>query len=117
MRIVSVPVLLALALGPAAGQPAPGPAHAPIEPAPGADLPDLVNCFILGNPCPGTELIGLSFHGTATGPLRESAGLGPEGTPGRVIVSQTGLIGRGSGQGATADGFPVERVELRAIGH
>ena len=83
--------------------------------APGAPLPDLV-CLNLGT-CPdGFEIISLSFRGNAKGPLHALAGLGPEGTPGMCVVTQTGLLGRGSGKGALADFFPAERVELRAIG-
>jgi len=87
------------------------------NPAPGADLPDLVDAFILGNAAPGQELVFLAFRGTATGPLRAPSGLGPEGTPGRCFVVQTGILFRGPFKGATADGFPAELVELRRIGH
>jgi hypothetical protein len=82
----------------------------------GAPLPDLVACFILGT-CPAEiELVSISFRGTATGALHESAGLGPEGTPGRCFVVQTGILYRSSFKGATADGFPAEIVELRRVG-
>lgn len=83
---------------------------------PGADLPDLVNAFILGNTASGQELVFIAFRGTATGPLRAPANLGPEGTPGRCFVVQTGFFLRSHFMGATADGFPAELVELRRIG-
>jgi hypothetical protein len=84
---------------------------------PGVDLPDLVDAFISGHAAPGQELVFVAFHGTATGPLRVPAGLGPEGTPGRCFVVQTGVLFRGPSMGATEDGFPAELVELRRIGH
>ncbi len=86
------------------------------NPTPGADRPDLVDAFILGNAAPGQELVFVAFRGTATGPLRPPAGLGPEGTPGRCFVIQTGVLFKGPFKGATADGFPAELVELRRIG-
>jgi len=83
--------------------------------APGAPLPDLVAAFILGTPGPGQELVFISFHANAKGPLHAVFGV-PEGTPGRAIVTQTGVLLRGPFKGATADGFPAESVELRVIG-
>jgi hypothetical protein len=85
------------------------------NPALGAPLPDLVVCFVVSG-CPGVELISISFHGRATGPLHADAGLGPTGALGEVIVTQTGVLFRGPFRGATADGFPAERVELHRIG-
>lgn len=82
--------------------------------APGAPLPDLV-CLNLGTCLEGFELISLYFSGNAMGPLREDFGV-PDGTPGRLIVTQIGVLFRGPFMGATGDGFPVERVELRVIG-
>jgi hypothetical protein len=79
--------------------------------APGASLPDLVNAFILGNAAPGQELLTLSFRADAAGPLRSNFGV-PEGTPGKVIVSQTGNISIGP-RGANSDGFPAEKVEIK----
>jgi hypothetical protein len=80
---------------------------------PGADLPDLV-CTNLGT-CPsGFSQIFIAFSGSARGLLHAPAF--PEGTPGLLSVTQTGLSLRGSGQGALGDGFPAERVELRAVG-
>jgi hypothetical protein len=81
-----------------------------INTSPGAPLPDLVACLAGTGPCTdGFEFISIKFHGQATGALHELAGLGPEGTPGRLIVDQIG-------NGKTPDGFPVERVELKRIG-
>ena len=81
--------------------------------APGAPLPDLVDAFILGNAAPGQQLIALSIRVSATGPLHAAFGV-PEGTPGRLVVTQIGNF-RTSGGGATADGFPAERVDLHVI--
>ncbi len=93
--------------------------------APGAPLPDLV-CLNAGPSCPtvapcpaGFELDFISLYETATGPLHAIAGLGPEGTPGRLTVTQTGLIKpaiQNSFMGALSDAFPAERVELRRVG-
>ncbi|HET9253164.1 MAG TPA: hypothetical protein VFP58_13710 [Candidatus Eisenbacteria bacterium] len=82
--------------------------------APGAALPDLVDAFILGNAAPGQELRMLSFRAEGNGPLRAEFGV-PDGTPGRLGVSQTGLF-MTQFQGATGDGFPAERVDLTVIG-
>jgi hypothetical protein len=81
--------------------------------APGAPLPDIVDAFVLGNVAPGQELISISFRANSTGQLRAPSGF-PEGTPGRLIVSETGLF-MTQFKGATADGFPAETVELRRI--
>jgi len=84
----------------------------------GAPMPDLLAVFNgLVAPPPGFDPIAIGFEGHARGPLHAVAGLGPEGTPGRVIVAQTGhVFSRGFPHGANADGFPAEIVELRAIG-
>ncbi|MCY1071127.1 hypothetical protein OV090_40670 [Nannocystis sp. RBIL2] len=82
--------------------------------APGADLPDLVDAFILGNAADGQELRSLAFRANGSGPLREAFGV-PEGTPGRSVVSQTGLLTTGF-HGAVADAFPVELVKLHVVG-
>ena len=81
--------------------------------APGAPIPDLVDAFILGNAAPGQELIALSIRISAVGPLHAAFGV-TEGTPGRLVVTQTGNF-RTPGRGATADGFPAERVDLHVI--
>jgi len=61
------------------------------------------------------ELVSLSFRANAKGPLTPLAGFGPQGTPGMLIISQSGFF-RTTFQGATADGFPAEFVEVRAVG-
>lgn len=94
-------------------------------PNPGAPIPDLV-CINRGPDCPfvaacpvGFELDFLMAQGNITGPLHPAAGLGPEGTTGRLTVTQTGLIApaiKNGFKGALADAFPAESVELRRIG-
>lgn len=64
---------------------------------------------------PGFEFVSLSFRGNAKGPLTALAGYGPDGTPGHLIISQTGIF-RTTFMGATADAFPAEFVEVRATG-
>lgn len=65
----------------------------------------------------GWELRGAEMRGTANGPLHAAAGLGPDGTPGKLVVSQTNSnvhsFGRGNGNG---DGFPAEVVNLKVVG-
>jgi hypothetical protein len=93
--------------------------------APGAPLPDIVcinasQCPNVIAACPvGFELEFLMSQATAKGELHAIAGLGPEGTPGRLTLTQTGLIQpaiKNGFQGALADAFPAEKVELRATG-
>jgi hypothetical protein len=93
--------------------------------APGAPLPDIVcinssQCPNVIAACPtGFELEFLMSQASAGGQLHALAGLGPEGTPGRLILTQTGLIQpaiRNGFQGALVDAFPAEAIELRAIG-
>jgi hypothetical protein len=72
-----------------------------IIPYPGAPLPDLADTFLLS----------ISGRINGDGPLRAAFGV-PEGTPGKFIVSQTGLFNiRGRGNGV-ADGFPAELVKV-----
>jgi hypothetical protein len=59
--------------------------------------------------------VSQSFRANASGPLTSLAGYGPDGTPGRLFISQTGF-NRTTYGGATADWFPAEFVEVRAIG-
>jgi hypothetical protein len=61
----------------------------------------------------GYETVNTSFRANAKGPLTAYAGLGPDGTPGHLIVSQTGF-NRTTYMVATADWFPAEFVEVRA---
>jgi hypothetical protein len=74
--------------------------------APGAPLPDLIQLLV--DPEEGQEPIKLSLHGRAGGRLAD-------GTPGHVTVVETALF-MTSSQGATTDGFPVERIILRSVG-
>jgi hypothetical protein len=100
-------------------EPALGESHLKVvfkNPTQGADLPDLVNAFILGNAAPGQELVSISFLAQARGSLRTSANLGPEGTLGECFVAQNGILFNGPFMGATTDGFPAELVELHRIG-
>ncbi len=72
---------------------------------PGADLPDLV--------AGEYELIGLSFRATAFGPLRTADG--GEAGPGKCDVTQTGVL-QAKFRGATADGFPCEKITVGPVG-
>ncbi len=64
---------------------------------------------------PNFGFVSQSFRASATGPLTALAGYGPDGTSGRLMISQTGIF-RTTFKGATADAFPAEFVEVRAIG-
>lgn len=79
-----------------------------IIPAPGAPLPDIFDAFVLGNAGPDLQLLSLSFVSSAMGTLAD-------GSPGMASVFQTGLFMTGF-RGAVGDGFPDERVEVKAIG-
>lgn len=79
-----------------------------INTAPGAPLPNL-------GAIPASAFKTLFFRGSATGPLRAAFGV-PDGTPGRGHVVQNGLY-QASGQGATADIFPAERVDFNQVGN
>jgi hypothetical protein len=87
-----------------------------INTAPGAPLPDVQVAFGNGPAQPGQELVAIAITASGSGQLHALAGV-PEGTPGRIHVIQTGLFLRGSGQGATADNYPVESITLRPVGH
>lgn len=85
-----------------------------INTAPGAPLPDLLQLIIA--PEPGQEFPSfLAFTARGDGKLHANFGV-PEGTAGRVEVTETGLF-MTAFKGATADGFPVEQIILRAVGH
>lgn len=84
--------------------------------APGAPLPDLVaNGFCVGPNPAGCELVSFSINSNASGRLHEAFGVA-EGTPGRAVVSQKGVLFRGPFKGATGDGFPVELIQLHVTG-
>jgi hypothetical protein len=68
-------------------------------------LVDVLAAFFYG--APGFEIINLSFRANASGPLTTLAGYGPDGTPGRLFIVQTGFA-RTTFMGATADAFPAE---------
>jgi hypothetical protein len=80
---------------------------------PGSDLPDLLNIFFLAPE--GTSISRVSFVGHATGPLQEEFGV-EDGATGRLQVTQIGLLDLAGGNGAVADGFPVENIVIRQIG-
>jgi hypothetical protein len=81
-----------------------------IIPYPGAPFPDIADAFF------GGQVKSLSARINGDGPLRAAFGV-PEGTPGKFVVSQTGLLnipGRGRG---VADGFPAELVRVFKAGN
>jgi hypothetical protein len=77
-----------------------------INTAPGAPLPDLIQLAFA--PLPGQEFKFLSIYARGTGPF-------PNGSPGEVVIVQSGILVT-KGGGATADGFPAERIDLHPIG-
>ncbi len=79
----------------------------------GAPLPDVV-AFLLGTVQPGQSLEMLSFRSSGTGPLHASFGV-PEGTPGRLTITQTGLLGH-TFKGCVGDAFPAEIINLGVVG-
>lgn len=83
-----------------------------INPAPGDPLPDLLQ--ILAAPLEGQEVLKLLMRARADGDLRAAFGV-PDGTRGRFYTTQNGLL-MTPFMGAVADGFPVERIRLRAVG-
>jgi hypothetical protein len=91
----------------------------------GAPLPDLV-CTNASQDCPqvaacpaGFEIDSLDIEASITGPLHALAGLGAEGTPGRLDVTQIGPINaaiQNGFKGPLRDAFPVESIALRSTG-
>ena len=73
--------------------------------APGAPLPDLIQLTFV--PEPGQAFVTQSLRCTGTGQMAD-------GSLARLVIAQTGLF-HASGQGATADGFPSERIDLHPI--
>ncbi len=82
-----------------------------INDAPGAPLPDLLSQFILG---PTVEPMMLSFEASASGVFRDAFGV-PEGTPGKMEVTQTGPF-RALGLSYWISGWPAEHIHLRVTG-
>ena len=76
-----------------------------INDAPGDPLPDLLAQFVVE---PTVETLMLSFEAHADGTLREAFGV-PDGTPGRAQITEIE-------NGATADGWPAEHINLKAVG-
>jgi hypothetical protein len=85
--------------------------------APGAPLPDINQ--VLSCPVPGQALEVISIRARASGPLREAFGV-PEGSPGRLEVTQNGLIETSAlvnpHSRLAVDAFPAEHVIIRATG-
>lgn len=85
--------------------------------APGAPLPDINQLQLC--PEPGQTWEVISLRARASGPLRAEFGV-PEGTPGRLEVTQTGLIGTSSIASLRSrlaiDAFPAEKIIIRATG-
>lgn len=74
----------------------------------GRPMPDLT-IDVLGGQRPDVALVSIYFTASATGTLAN-------GTPAHATVVQTGILFRSKFLGATADGFPAERVALQPIG-
>jgi hypothetical protein len=83
-----------------------------INPTPGAPLPDLIQLFFF--PLDGQEPRSISFLASGSGTLRAAFDV-PEGTPGQAQVAQRGIF-QTPFKGATADGFPAERINLNVVG-
>jgi len=85
--------------------------------SPGALLPDLAQ--LLFCPEPGQELEVFSIRAQASGPLRPAFGV-LEGTPGRLEVTQTGLLGVATianhESRVAFDAYPAEHVIIRTTG-
>lgn len=111
-EIAAAPVRSALAVGESSAQ------FVFDNTAPGAPLPDLIAALIFGQPPPGFQALTQSFRGRATGPLRPAFGV-PQGTPGELVVSQTGLLATAGianpNSRVALDGFPAELVDLHRI--
>jgi hypothetical protein len=85
--------------------------------ASGAALPDVSQLLLC--PAPGQALEIFSIHAQGTGPLLATFGV-PEGTPGRLEVMQTGLIGTSAvvnpHSRLATDAYPAEKIIIRATG-
>jgi len=85
--------------------------------APGAPLPDLLRISSSSFRVPGEEFNRIAFYARGSGPLRLDFGA-PEGTPGRVEVTEVGLldVDRNGAEPPLADSFPVEHINLFRVG-
>jgi hypothetical protein len=85
---------------------------------PGAPLPDLAQ--LISAPEPGQELEVLSIRARASGPLRAAFGV-PEGTPGRLEMTQTGLIATAlkanPNSRVALDAYPAEHIDIKPVGN
>ncbi len=83
-----------------------------INTAPGDPLPDILQVAF----CPeeGQEITFIRGAVNVRGTFRELYGV-PEGTPGHMQITQTGLFMTGF-HGAVEDGFPAEHIKLREVG-
>jgi len=85
-----------------------------INTAPGALMPDLIQLWWY--PEEGQEVESCSFNSHSDGTLREAFGV-PDGTPGKVIVVQTGVpVKTPNPKSKVADGYPVENINLKVTG-
>lgn len=86
--------------------------------APGAPLPDLFQVALC--PLPGQQLEVISLRAQASGPLRAGFGV-PEGSPGHLEVTQTGLLGTSAianpHSRVALDAYPAEKIIIRATGN
>lgn len=81
---------------------------------PGAPLADLFRLMLA--PEEGEEFVQVLFDASAEGQLRSAFGV-PEGTPGRVSVTQKGIFNANfEGDIMDASAFPASRIELRVTG-
>lgn len=66
----------------------------------------------------GWALLDVDLRGTANGPLHEAAGLGPEGTAGKMVLAQQSSNPQAWGNGnGNADGYPSEVTDLLVVGN
>lgn len=88
-----------------------------INSAPGAPLPDLLQ--LINFPDGTGEATFLGFTSQGSGPLHAGFGVA-EGSPGRCIIRQTGLLGTylkaASKSRVGLDAFPAELIQLNAVG-
>lgn len=80
-----------------------------INTAPGAPMPDLVEVLALGMPWPGFEQRFYGFHCVAEGTL-------PDGSPARMVDTQTGIFFPDGHAFPPLDAFPAEHIFITATG-